>query len=64
MQLSFRHGVAIEGSSLVPAGKQILWRAGVAIWCGPLGSPIEDVEFDRISVNPAVYEYLAKACAP
>lgn len=55
-QLTILRGIAIEGSGLVPGGKHILWRKGAPVWCGPLGAPIEDVEFDRVTVNPADYE--------
>jgi hypothetical protein len=60
-QLTIWHGIAIEGSRLVPEGKHILWRHGQPIWCGPIGAPIEDVEFDRITVNPADYERVVLA---
>lgn len=60
-QLNFVSGIAIEGMSIVPQGKQILWRDGMPIWCGDLGSPIEDVEFDRMSVNPADFERIVEA---
>lgn len=55
-QLTVLRGTIIEGSGIVPAGKQVLWRDDEPIWCGPLGAPIEDAEFDRITVNPQDYE--------
>lgn len=56
-QLQFFGAIAIEGSSLVPVGKQILWRDGQPVWCGALGAPIEDVEFDRVTVSPEDFAY-------
>lgn len=55
-QLTVIRRTVIEGAGLVPAGMHILWRNGQPIWCGPLGAPIEDVDFDRVTVNPADYE--------
>lgn len=52
--------INIESSDLVPPGKQVLWRGGRAIWTGSLGAPIEDVEFDRVTLNPTDYERVAK----
>lgn len=55
-QLAVVGGIIIEGSGLVPRGFQILWRDGNPVWCGNIGAPIEDAEFDRVTVNPNDYE--------
>lgn len=55
-QFTILRGITIEGADLVPQGKHILWRNGQPIWCGPLGAPTEDVDYDRITVNPHDYE--------
>lgn len=46
----------IESHELVPMGVHVLWRRGKVVWWGKLGMPIEDVEFDKIQVNPADFE--------
>jgi hypothetical protein len=40
----------------VPHGFHVLWRGGRPVWVGRIGAPIEDAEFDKITVNPADYE--------
>jgi hypothetical protein len=46
----------IESNPLVPHGFHVLWRGGRPVWVGRIGAPIEDAEFDKITVNPADYE--------
>lgn len=38
-------------SRLMQAGEVALWRDGVLVWCGPVGSIIADMLFDSIAVN-------------
>lgn len=51
-------GVNFQSRSLLPAGKIALVRDGQVVWIGPLGSPIEDAEFDTVLMNPADIERL------
>lgn len=48
--------IAVHG--LMPKGTMALWRNGDVIWTGPVGSPIEDVECDKITFNQADYDQL------
>lgn len=54
-------GITFEGSGLVPIGKHLLWRDGKRVWCGDIGMPIEDVECDRITLNPDDFERVCDA---
>ena len=49
----------IEAIDLIPVGKLAIWRDGRPVWMGSLGMPIEDVECDKIQVNPADYERIS-----
>jgi hypothetical protein len=53
--------MVIESNDMIPPGKHVLWRNGKPVWMGSLGAPIEDVECDKIQVNPADYERIKAA---
>jgi hypothetical protein len=51
----------IQCSKLIPPGKHILWRNGKPVFMGEIGLPIEDVDYDKIQVNPVDYERIVAA---
>ena len=51
-------GVNFQSRDLMPVGKVGLVRDRQLVWIGPLGSPIEDAEFDTVLLNPADIERL------
>lgn len=52
----------VRPNLLCSKGKQVLWKDGCVVWIGDLGSPIEDAEFDAITVHPDDYEFMIKFC--
>lgn len=48
--------MTLDTSILVLPNHCVLWRDGKPVWMGPFASPIEDVECDRMTVNPLDYE--------
>ena len=51
-------GIQFQPRDLLPVGKIALVRDRQLVWIGPLGSPIEDAEFDTVLLNPADIERL------
>lgn len=46
----------VISNELILPGKLVLCRDGKPVFVGTIGDPIEDVDFDKIQVNPADYE--------
>jgi len=52
--------VLVQASEFVSEGMLVLWQGDAVIWVGPLGAPIEDVECDRVTLNPKDYARIRK----
>lgn len=50
--------IRILCNELMPDGKIALYKGSAAVWVGPVGSPIEDVDFDEIMLSPNDYRIL------
>lgn len=50
--------VRILYNDLMPDGEIALYMGGATVWVGPVGSPIEDVDFDAIMLSPNDYRIL------
>ena len=46
-------------SGLQPDGTHTLMKGDLPLWTGPLGDPIEDVDYDTVILSPADYRRLA-----
>lgn len=45
-------GIHFSASLLLLPGFIVLKRRGMLVWVGPLGSPIEDAEYDAVVLHP------------
>jgi len=52
--------VMVVSDQRVPRGSLILWKKQRMVWCGKLGSPIEDVDADSVQLNPFDLERMLK----
>lgn len=50
--------VHVRSHPTIPVGLHVLYRNGDVVWSGPLGAPIEDVDFDVVLVSPVDYARL------
>lgn len=62
--LEYLSALKLIGAPLMPEGQHALVRRGQILWTGPLGSPIEDADFDTVLLNPADLARLAPKIAP
>ena len=53
-----RDWIRVLCNDLMPDGKIALYKGGLTVWVGPVGSPIEDVDFDEIMMSPNDYRIL------
>lgn len=51
-------GITFQPHDLISKGRVALMRDRHIVWIGPLGSPIEDAEFDTVLMNPEDIERL------
>lgn len=51
----------IETHAYCPKGSFALWRNGQVVWMGPVGSPICDVECDKITMHADDHDRLMQA---
>lgn len=56
--------IVIEANAFVPVGQLALSRNGRIVWTGNLGSPIDDVDFDKAYVSPFDFTALAMRSEP
>ena len=54
--------ISFSATSLMREGYQALMRNGQVVHFGPVGQPIEDVEFDHMILHPADVAKLKAAC--